>query len=54
MACPKLLVSYTLKLLLKDIALKLITKPPNTRAYIIGKSLSRKTIFLPIKKTKTC
>ena len=54
MACPKLLVSHTLKLLLKDIALKLITKPPNTRAYVIGKSLSRKTIFLPIKKIKTC
>ena len=53
MARPKLLVSHTLKLLLKDIALKLITKPPNTRAHVIGKSLSRKTIFLPVKKIKT-
>ena len=34
-------------------ALKLITKPPNTRARVAGKSLSGKTIFLPVKKTKT-
>ena len=54
MARPKLLVSHAPKLLLKDIALKLIAKPPNTRARVTGKSLSRKTIFLPVKKTKTC
>ena len=54
MARPKLLVGRAPKLLLKDMALKPIAKPPNTRARVVGKSLSRKTIFLPIKKTKTC
>jgi len=53
MARPKLSVSRALKLLLKDMALKPIAKPPNTRARVAGKSLGGKTIFLPVKKTKT-